>query len=160
MFTLYSIKRARKIRFHVAGLRATTAKKCTKKHNARARLFFCWYGPISFCRSRCRRRHHCLSSLLLWSRNFATMVTRRHTSPLCWTSFTYLESPYAVLKKNRNSTIIRVLSTPYLVCLNLLQLFNFGIKVIPKLSCTLRRTHLFEVARERIWLLKDQCQQK
>ena len=28
-----------------------------------------------FCRFRCRRRRPCLSSLLLWSRNFATMVT-------------------------------------------------------------------------------------
>ena len=33
-----------------------------------------------FCRFRCRRRRRCLSSLLLWSRNFATMVTWRHTS--------------------------------------------------------------------------------
>ena len=29
-----------------------------------------------------RRRRRCLNSLLLWSRNFATMVTWRHTSPL------------------------------------------------------------------------------
>ena len=35
-----------------------------------------------FSRSRCRRRRRCLSSLLLWSRNFATIVTWRHTSPL------------------------------------------------------------------------------
>ena len=33
-----------------------------------------------FCRSRCRRR--CLSSLWLSSKNFSTMVTLRHTSPL------------------------------------------------------------------------------
>ena len=37
---------------------------------------------LLFCRSRCRPRRRCLSSLLLWSRNFATMVTWGHTSPL------------------------------------------------------------------------------
>ena len=31
----------------------------------------------------CLRRRRCLSSLLLWSRNIATMVTWRHTSLLC-----------------------------------------------------------------------------
>ena len=35
---------------------------------------------LLFCRSRCRRRYRCVSSLLLWSKNFATMVTWRHTS--------------------------------------------------------------------------------
>ena len=33
-----------------------------------------------FCRSRYRRRCLCLSSVLLWSKHFATMVTWRHTS--------------------------------------------------------------------------------
>ena len=37
-----------------------------------------------FCRSHYRRRRRCLSSPLLWSRNFGTMVTWRHTSPLYW----------------------------------------------------------------------------
>ena len=32
------------------------------------------------CRSLCRRCRRCLSSLLLWSKNFAAMVTWRHTS--------------------------------------------------------------------------------
>ena len=37
----YSIKQAREIKkFHVAS-RATTAKKCTKKRDARAKLLFC-----------------------------------------------------------------------------------------------------------------------
>ena len=27
---------------------ATTAKKCTKKHDARAKLLLCWYKPIAF----------------------------------------------------------------------------------------------------------------
>ena len=34
---------------------------------------------LLFYRSHCCHRHHFLSSLLLWSRNFATMVTRHHT---------------------------------------------------------------------------------
>ena len=44
----------------------------------------CYFAnlPIAFCRSRCGRRRHCLSSPLLWSRNFATIVAWRHTSPL------------------------------------------------------------------------------
>ena len=33
--------------------RTTTAKKCTKKR------FFLLIKPISFCRSRCRRRRRC-----------------------------------------------------------------------------------------------------
>ena len=43
--------------------RAETAKKCTKKRDARAKLLFCQF----FCRFRWRRRRRCLSSLL-WSR--------------------------------------------------------------------------------------------
>ena len=39
---------------------------------------------LLFCRSRCRRRRRCLSSLLFWSRNFATMVTWHHSSLLYW----------------------------------------------------------------------------
>ena len=39
---------------------------------------------LHFCRSLWRCCRCCLSSLLLWSRNFATMVTWRHTSPLYW----------------------------------------------------------------------------
>ena len=34
---------------------------------------------LLFCCSRYYRRRHCLSSLLVWSRNFATTVTWRHT---------------------------------------------------------------------------------
>ena len=45
----YSIKRVREI--------ATTAKKCTKKQDARAKLFYCQSKPIAFllfARRRCR----------------------------------------------------------------------------------------------------------
>ena len=43
--------------------------------------------PVPFCRSRCGRHRHCLSSLLLWSKHFATMVTWRHTSLFYCTCF-------------------------------------------------------------------------
>ena len=59
--------------------RAMTATKCTKKRDARAKLLPCQSKPVAFCRSCFRRRRCCLSSLLLWSRNFATTVTWRHT---------------------------------------------------------------------------------
>ena len=52
---------------------ATTARKCTKKRDAREQLLFA--NPIAFFCFRCRRRRCCLSSLLLSSRNFVTMVT-------------------------------------------------------------------------------------
>ena len=48
--------------------RATTAKKCTKKRDARAKLLFCLskLNLLLFCRSRCRRRRRCVNSLSLW----------------------------------------------------------------------------------------------
>ena len=39
-----------------------TAKKITKKRDARAKLF-CWRKPIGFCRSRRRRRRRLLNFL-------------------------------------------------------------------------------------------------
>ena len=60
--------------------RATSAKKCTKKRDARAKFLLCYLNLLLFCRSRCRRRRRCLSSILFWSKNCATMVTWRHTS--------------------------------------------------------------------------------
>ena len=44
--------------------RATTAEKCTKKRDARAKLLFCLSKPIAFCRSRCRRRRRYVNSLI------------------------------------------------------------------------------------------------
>ena len=80
---VYLIKQMREIRkFHVAvvqrRLRRTKIKSVMHAHS-------CCFADINlllFCRSRCRRRRRCLSSLMLWSRNFATMVTWRHTCPL------------------------------------------------------------------------------
>ena len=37
---------------------------------------------LLFCRSRCLHCRCCLSTLLLWSKKFVTMVTWRHTFPL------------------------------------------------------------------------------
>ena len=42
---------------------ATTAKRCTKKRNALAKLLFCLYKPIAFYRSRYRHRRLCLIKL-------------------------------------------------------------------------------------------------
>ena len=39
---------------------------------------------LLFCHSCCRHRRRCLSSPLLWARNFAAMVMWCHTSPLCY----------------------------------------------------------------------------
>ena len=46
--------------------RAVTTKKSTKKRDAHAKLLFCKINLLLFCCYRCRRRHRCLSSLLLW----------------------------------------------------------------------------------------------
>ena len=47
MFT-YSIKRAREIsKFHISCPK-TTANKCTNMRDARAKLLFCYYRPVSF----------------------------------------------------------------------------------------------------------------
>ena len=73
----YFVKRVREIRkFHVAVIqrRLRTYKK--KKRDARAELLFCWYKPVTFFLS-CLPSPSSLSSLLLWYRNFATMVTFR-----------------------------------------------------------------------------------
>ena len=43
---------------------AMMAKKCAKKHDARAKLLFCQSDPIAFLPSCCRRHHHCLSFLI------------------------------------------------------------------------------------------------
>ena len=76
-----SIKGAREIRmFHVAivqrRLRNVQKAWCTFK------VVLLILTLLLFCRSRCRRCRRCLSSSLLLSRNFATMVTWRHTFPL------------------------------------------------------------------------------
>ena len=64
--------------------------------NVRKRVMYvqsCCFAKINLlhsCRSLCLRRHCCLSSFFLWSKNFATMETWRHTSPLYWTQASML----------------------------------------------------------------------
>ena len=82
MFT-HSMKRAHEIRkFHVAVVQRRLRNVQKGVMHVQS-VCFANMNHLLFCRSRCRRRMRCLSSLLLWSRNFATMVTLRHTSPPC-----------------------------------------------------------------------------
>ena len=60
----------------------TTSKKVQKSVMHLQSCCFANINRYLFFRSRCPHRRCCLSSPLLWSRNFATMVTWRHTSPL------------------------------------------------------------------------------
>ena len=77
------VKRVRKIRkFHVAVM--PRRLRTYKKTWCMCRVVVLLTNPLLCSFSVCRRRRRCLSSLLLWYRNFATMVTWRHTSPLCW----------------------------------------------------------------------------
>ena len=77
----YVVKRVREIRkFHVAVMQ----RRLRNVHKSVMHVQSCFFAdinPLPFSSSLCRRRHRCLSSILLWSRNFATMVTWRHTSP-------------------------------------------------------------------------------
>ena len=81
MFT-HSIRQACEIRkFHVA----VVQRRQRNIQKSMMHVQSCCFADINlllFNCSRCRRRRRCLNSLLLWSRNFATMVTWRHTSPL------------------------------------------------------------------------------
>ena len=73
----YVIKRAREIRkFRVA----VVQRQLRNEQEERDLLF--WY--CFFAVFRCLRRPRCLSSLMLWSRNPATMVMWHNISPLYW----------------------------------------------------------------------------
>ena len=74
----YFIKWAREIRkFHVAFVQQRLRNVQKSVMHVQSCFFFChWYKPNFFA----IRRRRCKNSLLLWSRNFATMVTWRHTS--------------------------------------------------------------------------------
>ena len=79
VFTDY-IKQAREIRtFHVAVVQRRL-RNVQKSVIHEQSCCFAKMNLLLFNCSRCRRS--CFNSLLLWSRNFATMVTWRHTSPL------------------------------------------------------------------------------
>ena len=79
----HSTERAHEIRkFHVAVVQRRLRNVQKGVMHVQS-VCFANMNHLLFCRSRCRRRMRCLSSLLLWSRNSATMVTLRHTSPPC-----------------------------------------------------------------------------
>ena len=72
----YSIKRASEIRkFHVA----VVQQRLRNVQKSVMRVQSCSFANLNLLLFCCYKE-----SLLLWSRNFATIVTWRHTSPLCW----------------------------------------------------------------------------
>ena len=74
-------KEGRCLVFRSSTKREITAKKCTKKRDARVKLFFCQAETYCFfCRSCCRRRRRCLSSLLSYNAKIsgAAAVSRVH----------------------------------------------------------------------------------
>ena len=79
LFT-YFIKRAREIsKFHVV----VVLRRLGNVQKSVMHVQSCCFANLNlllFCRSRCRCHRRCLSSLLLWSKNFGIMVTWRHTS--------------------------------------------------------------------------------
>ena len=72
--------------------RAVTAKKCTKKRGARAKLLFCQSKPIAlFCRSRCRRRRLCLFKLPIGRRGVVHETVSRFWIFMGWHLWLYLD---------------------------------------------------------------------
>ena len=77
----FLLKRAREIRkFHVIIVERWLRN--LQKSVMLVQSCFANIYRLLFCRSRCRRRRRCLSFLLFWFRNFATMVTWHHSSVL------------------------------------------------------------------------------
>ena len=57
---MFTSSRKHEIRhFHVA-----VSMQCTKKRDARVKLFLRLFNLLRFCLSRCRRRRHCLGACL------------------------------------------------------------------------------------------------
>ena len=78
VFTFF-IKQAREIKkFHVAVVQGRLRNVLKSVMQVQSSCFT-KINVLLFCRSRCRHPCRCLSPLLLWSRNFATLVTWRHT---------------------------------------------------------------------------------
>ena len=80
----HSIEQVHEIRmFHVA----VVQQKLRNVQKSELHMQSCCFANRNlslFCCSYCHRCHCCSSSLLMCSRNFATMVMRHHTSPLYW----------------------------------------------------------------------------
>ena len=83
MFT-YSIKRAREIRkFHVA----VVQRRLRNVQKSVMHVQSCCFANLNlllFCRSLWRRHSLCLSSLLLTTKNFVTIITWHHTSSIAF----------------------------------------------------------------------------
>ena len=63
LFCVHLLYKAGAWNWEVSGRsRATTAKECTKKGDARAKLLFCYLNLLLFDSSRCRHRRLCLTS--------------------------------------------------------------------------------------------------
>ena len=78
----YSVKQVHEIRkFHLPVVQRWL-KNVQKSVMHVQSCCFANINLLLFCRSLCRPRCCCLSSLLLWSKNFASMVTWHLTSPL------------------------------------------------------------------------------
>ena len=78
----YSVKQVHEIRkFHLPVVQRWL-KNVQKSVMHVQSCCFANLNLLLFCRSLCRPRCCCLSSLLLWSKNFASMVTWHLTSPL------------------------------------------------------------------------------
>ena len=96
----------------------------------------CCFTNLNPCHSRwcCRRRQCWLSSLLLWSRNFATMVTWRHPSLLfsgrnyvksgAWT-LAYVAYDWDLTKKNLSVSLVDWCIFKIYFSSNLTQLWNW-----------------------------------
>ena len=72
--------------------RATTAEKCAKERDGRAKLLFCLskpcLNPLLFCRSRYRRRRGCVNSLISYHN-----VLAKALSSLLLLTFSFLVKP-------------------------------------------------------------------
>ena len=78
----YPVKQVHEIKkFHVAVIQRWLKNVQKSMMNLQSSCF-ADIKVLLFCCSRCHRRCCCLSSLLLWSNNFASMVTWHLTSPL------------------------------------------------------------------------------
>ena len=78
----YSVKQVHEIRkFHLPVVQRWL-KNVQKSVMHVQSCCFANINLLLFCRSLCRPRCCCLSSLLLWSKNFASMVTWHLTSPV------------------------------------------------------------------------------
>ena len=97
--------------------RAVTAKKCTKKPDARAELLFCQeWKPIDFCRSHWRRRRRLQNqSLISWTDAIQLTLTLKMTTALGCRNVSHCQHQqlYSGLRSPGRSYSIKVLISHY-----------------------------------------------